>query len=110
MDRDTLMYQAGRAPCRRRRGGRRLAGPWRLGQTLTLLMFLARPGGPPAAGPRVEPTPLLGPVASPEGWTARRDLLDSGADPVPPRGEENLVPDDPPLRVFSSSWAAVSFE
>lgn len=104
VDRDTLMYQAGRASVPSPVRWKALAAMLALGQALTLLALLARPDAPEAeASP--DPTIVPSPAMPAGGWMARHGLPE--AYELPPLGREtNLVADNPPLRVYTS-WTSL---
>lgn len=103
VDRDALMYQAGRASVPSPARWKGLAAVLALGQALTLLMLLARPDEPDARAP--DPIFVPSPATPAAGWKARHGLPDA-SEPPPAGGETNLVPDDPPLRVCTS-WTSL---
>jgi hypothetical protein len=109
VDRDALMYQAGRASVPSPARWKALAALLALGQALTLLLLLSRPDTPAPVAPRVSPPAAPSPATPAGGWAARRELLDRASEPVRPRGETNLVPDDPPLRVYTS-WTSLPID
>jgi hypothetical protein len=105
VDRDALMYQAGRASVPSPARWKALAAALALTQAVTLLMLLARPGTLPPVAPRADPPAAPGY----EAWPAARRYPLDPAEFAPPRGEADLVPDDPPMRVYTS-WTSASFD
>jgi hypothetical protein len=103
LDRDALLFDAGRASVRPNRGWRLLAGALAASQLLTLALLWPR-GQEPIAPPS-DPGPVAVPEVSDEPphpserWVLRERLLAGGKLP-PPEPVESLVPDGPPLRAF----------
>jgi hypothetical protein len=107
LDRDALLFAAGRASARPGRRWRAVAGALAASQLLTLLFLwphtppavLSVPPAPPVA---VEPpSPSPAPAGS-RSWAMSRRLLNEPDDLPPPAVSDSLVPDDPPLRASSS--------
>jgi hypothetical protein len=110
LDRDALLFAAGRASARPSRPWMALAGALAVSQVLTAVLLWPQPAPPgvvPVAATRfVAPTPSGGPV-SPGLWMMRRQVLEAEGDlPALPAAEE-LVPADPPLHVFADPPAAL---
>jgi hypothetical protein len=107
LDRDVLMYQAGRASAPSPSRWKALAALLAVGQALTLLV-LAWPTPRPAA-------PAVPTVAPPERtWEAqveapRQKLLNEAGELRPVRGDSDVAPDEPPLRVHTS-WTTLSID
>jgi hypothetical protein len=109
LDRDALLFAAGRAAARPGRRWRVVAGALAASQLLTLLFLWPHtphqgadtPRSPfaPAPSVGVEP-PSLAP-ADAHSWTMNLRILNELDDLPPPAGSDNLVPDDPPLRASS---------
>jgi hypothetical protein len=110
LDRDALLFAAGRASVRPRRWWMAVAGTLAVTQLLTLALLW--PGRvPPSAGPARSPAS----VASVE-WPASRPALDPGALgtlrqrwllakgelPAPAAAEPPAAPDPAPLRAFGA--------
>jgi hypothetical protein len=105
LDRDALLFAAGRASARPGRRWRTVAGVLAASQLLTLVFLWPRtppavPSVPPAPPVIVESPPSLAPV-DPGSWTLNRRLLNELDDLPPPAASDSLVPDDPPLRASS---------
>ncbi len=96
LDRDTIIYQAGRASVPSPLRWKTLCAMLALSQVLTLLFVFVRPErSTPPAPVITPPPPSFVPVP---GLTAWRDRL--SLDPLAPLAYEiDLFPDDPPLRV-----------
>lgn len=111
LDRDALMYQAGRSSVPSPARWKALAAMLALGQALTILLFLARPASSPEPPVRSRSEPEVAPRSVPPapGWTMRRRLLDGAGDVRPSLHDSNLVPDEPPLRVYTS-WTTFSVD
>ncbi|MFO0877857.1 MAG: hypothetical protein U0840_10925 [Gemmataceae bacterium] len=110
LDRDALMYQAGRASVPSPARWKLVAAVLALTQTLTLALLLAQPHRP-APVPTPMPAPLVPEEASPGGdpWALRVLMLETPDKlPVPPQ-ENNLVPDVEPLRVFTA-WKTIPLD
>jgi hypothetical protein len=103
LDRDALVFDAGRASVRPNRGWRLVAGALAASQLLTLALLWPR--GPEPLPPRPGPGTVAVPRAPAEPahpserWALREHLLSEGELP-PPEPVESLVPDGPPLRAF----------
>ncbi len=115
IDRDALLFQAGRASARPARGWKMLAAALAACQLATLAMFWLRPV--PTTGPAVvepvrypveqnSPTPSL----DPSEWLARaRQASGSSVADLPPAAASGpLVPDVPSLRVSDFSNASLT--
>jgi hypothetical protein len=115
LDRDALLFAAGRAAARPARAWVVLSAVLALSQALTLVLLWPRaqppqaaPSAPPVTAPAAEPTP----PASEEGPTQlgalRRGLLRRGGDDLPPAAAvESLIESGPPLHAFSAPPPAV---
>jgi hypothetical protein len=107
LDRDALLFAAGRASARPNRGWAALAGALAASQLLTLVLLwpAPRPGSvpvvevPPAPSPQ-RPAPDAAPVSPrpPGVWLARAGDAEL---PPPPAAVDRLVPDAPPLTAFA---------
>jgi hypothetical protein len=103
LDRDNLLFEAGRRSVPPPRRWQILAGILSVAQVLTLVLLWPRalppvesPNVPPSL-PSVEPPSL--PSAGPQLWLLSSQMRE---DPLPPAPSgEPLVPDPPPLRVFT---------
>src|SRR5262249_33679025 len=113
LDRDGLLFAAGRASARPNRWWVALTALLALSQTLTLVCLWPRPV-PPAARPTIEPGPAEPAPAPPyqgaeplaaaaEPWALHRQWLGSDKELPPPPRARALVPDHPPLRAFTVS-------
>jgi hypothetical protein len=111
LDRDVLLYAAGRASARPNRGWIALAAALAVTQVLTVVLLWPRPAQPvahlppPAVQPAVSPAPPEPPTSdapdSPGIWSVHHNLLESEADDRPPPGNTVTVIDSgPPLRAF----------
>ena len=103
LDRDELLFAAGRASARPARRWQALTGILALGQALTLVILW--PTAPPQAPmpmPMVErPTLPLSPEAP--DWPMSRTLLSAADDHWKrPPDAGPLVPDEPPLHAFGA--------
>ncbi|MGH7169754.1 MAG: hypothetical protein ACRELG_05695 [Gemmataceae bacterium] len=113
LDRDALLFAAGRASVRTDRKWQALAGALALSQMLTLVCLWPRtPPGQTSAPLVVEsPAPALPPEESvfdpaPEG-TLRAGMLSMDLDRPKPMGDELMVPPSPPLRAFGTPPASI---
>ncbi len=106
LDRDALLFAAGRASARPGRRWMAVAGALAASQLLTLLFLWPRtpPAGltvPPAPPVLVEtPSPPPAPV-DPGAWVMSARMMNE-PDGQPPTASDSYVPDDPPLRAFSA--------
>ena len=105
LDRDALLFAAGRASARPGRRWKALAGALAASQVLTLVLLW--PHAPPAA-PSVAPAPPVAvqtaepaPPPDPSSWSSLRDRMFAGDQPTP-AGGDSYVPDESPLRAFGS--------
>ncbi len=105
LDRDALLFAAGRASVRPRRAWPVLAGALALGQALTLALLWPKPT--PAGGDGAEPSPpaFLEPSspspAAPEAWALSRRLPADSEEELPLPSFADASADDPPLRAFA---------
>ena len=116
LDRDALLFAAGRASVRPGRRWQAVAAVLAASQLLTLgLLWPRMPRqGPDAPRPPVISTPPVGveppsptPADAPS-WAAHWRLL-SDPDHLPaPAASDSLVPDDPPLRASSPAAAVLN--
>jgi hypothetical protein len=108
VDRDTLLFEAGRASVRPDRRWPALTGLLALSQALTLLMLVARPDStPPVDRPqpavaRVEREPVSLPSERNQSWALRRQALEQDVDLSPRVKEQDLIPDSKPLSAWLS--------
>jgi hypothetical protein len=113
IDRNALLFAAGRASARPNRVWKCLVSVLVVCQLLTLGLLWPRPGVVPAP-PTPEAAPVVGtpdtpstePETAPVGplvLALRSPLLDES--PAPNPGTTDLVPDDPPLRAFVGASA-----
>jgi hypothetical protein len=113
LDRDALLFAAGRASARPGRRWQALAGVLALSQLATLLLFLwPHTPNQGVAAPRspVAPPPVAGqpPPAQPGTWAANWRVPDRPDEIPQPPAADSLVPDDPPLRAFGAPPALVN--
>jgi hypothetical protein len=113
LDRDALLFAAGRASARPNRRWQAVAGTLAACQLLTLALLWSRPVPPdlPVAATTSTDTPAtMRPTEPPEPaslWELRAQAFASeGALPVPPPVDDLLAP-DPPLRAFAALPAAL---
>jgi hypothetical protein len=108
LDRDALLFAAGRASARPSRGWMALAGALAASQMLTLALFWPRPlpSGSDVVADAVAVAPaevLSSPEPAPSAlWALRQRLLEPGQ-PAPEPAAQDVIPDPPPLRVFPVS-------
>jgi hypothetical protein len=109
LDRDGLLFEAGRLAARPNRWWQALAATLAVAQVLTLVLLWPR-AAPPPSGPVVLPTPAT-PVEPPyapapqdsELLMLNQRLLDGKTDSLlPPVSIERLAPNEPPLHVFTA--------
>ena len=109
LDRDALLFAAGRASARPNRGWMTLASLLAGTQALSLALLLPHSSPPvgkstvsiagvPAPSAAPEP-PAIGASANPGLWSARHSLLESGAVDRPPE-DVTSTDGEPPLRAF----------
>ena len=114
LERDALLFAAGRASVPSNRTWQALAGALTLSQVLTLVCLW--PHTPPPAqssAPSVVELPATvlrrdetGHGPGPDGiW--RAGMLSMGLDQPKPIGEEQMVPPSPPLRAFGTPPASI---
>ena len=107
LDRDALLFAAGRASARPRRPWMALSGVLAASQLTTLLFFLwphtpAASSAPPTF-PIAVRTPETPPAPEPSSWlSVRQQLVAAEGNPPAPPSDDSLVPQDPPLRAFGS--------
>jgi hypothetical protein len=109
LDRDALLFAAGRSSARPNRGWKTLATLLASTQALSLLLLwphLTPPAGRLTVAVTTAPSPPAAlesrtseALASPGAWSARRRLLESGPDPVAD-DTVTLIDSGPPLKVF----------
>jgi hypothetical protein len=109
LDRDALLFAAGRSSARPARGWIALASLLTGTQALSLVLLWPRPTLPtgrsivPVASGSTPPAALELPPseasANPGLWTARHRLRESKTE-APPAGEVSLIDGGPPLRAF----------
>jgi hypothetical protein len=106
LDRDALMYEAGRASVPSPARWKALAALLALGQALTLLL-VAQPAQRPAPPAEVRPEPAISPASAPPAgaWTMWQQQLQGEGALAPMTVDADLVPDEPPLRVYTA-WTA----
>jgi hypothetical protein len=115
LDRDALLFAAGRASARTSRVWKVAAGALAVSQLLTLMLLWPRPA-PPAVAPAPSPVApaVIEPVVPAESDTdgprllsLRRNLPGSAADLSDGQGVEDLIESGPPLRAFSAPPAGL---
>ena len=110
LDRDSLLYAAGRASVRPNRAWIAVTTALAVTQALTLALVL-RPTAPPASpplSPAVQP-PVTAPPEptwsdpsdSPGLWSVHRGLLDATSEDRPAPAAGTLIESEPPLRAFA---------
>ena len=100
LDRDAVLFAAGRASARPGRKWPTLAALLALSQALTLALLVA--GTPPHPEPPARPAPTVPSeplIPSPEVVRDWRSAFDET--PYSPPAMDDLVPDEPPLHVSS---------
>jgi hypothetical protein len=114
LDRDAVLFAAGRASARPNWKWKTLAAALAISQVLTLVGLWPRPMPSSAPSPVVvqqQPASALPEeeiVPPPAGaWTPRTDLLSMDLDRPAPPSEEPMVPPEPPLRAFGPLPAAI---
>jgi hypothetical protein len=111
LDREALLFAAGRASARPNRGWMALAGTLAACQLVSLGLLWSRTSGPTHGPSRASPTsvaetpfderPHDPEAASPnELWVLRARMVSGGGDLRAPTIKGPLVPDEPPLRAF----------
>jgi hypothetical protein len=109
LDRDAILFAAGRASVRPVRAWKRVSAVLALTQALTLMLLLpwpsppARPDPVPSAAERVPPEDSWSPERLP-GFPGPRWSGQQGN--APPTGKDAYVPDEPPLSPLSAWHAA----
>jgi hypothetical protein len=106
LDRDALLFAAGRASVRPGKRWMAIAGALAASQLLTLLFLWPRQ---PEAAPLGIPTPAIAvesesPLAPPDpsSWIALRERVLAAVGDLPsPAAEDSLMPAQPPLRPFA---------
>jgi hypothetical protein len=106
LDRDSLLFAAGRASVRPSRRWPALAGALAAGQVLTLVLLWPRPA--PPIGPVVKGPPAVEPAEAPaepdQLGSLNRRLLQHGADDLaPPTPVDALAPAGPPLHALADA-------
>lgn len=114
LDRDALLFAAGRASARANRKWQALASALALSQVLTLVLLWPRtPSSPPTLVPVVveSPAPALLPEesvpASPFEGMLYAGMLSMDFDRPVTIGDEPMVPPPPPLRAFGPLPASI---
>jgi hypothetical protein len=113
LDRDALLYAAGRHSARPNRGWIALAAALASTQALSLALLWPQPAPPAAHVPAVAASPMPAPARlepataaasdSPTLWSARHGLLESGPEECPPPAKAvTLIDSGPPLRAFGT--------
>jgi hypothetical protein len=112
LDRDALLFAAGRAAARPSRWWVAAACLLALSQGVTLICLWPRQPVPVSSAPAAPTTPAVQPspadppstAEDPQPWAMTRQALTSGELP-PYRGPKAFVPDRPPLRAFASGYS-----
>jgi hypothetical protein len=114
LNRDALLFAAGRASARGNRRWQALVGALALSQVLTLVCLWPRtPPSPPSSAPLVveSPAPALLPEKSvpdpPPKETLRAGMLSMDFERPEPIDDEPMVPPSPPLRAFGTPPASI---
>lgn len=110
LDRDALMFEAGRASVPSPMRWKALTAVFALGQVLTLLLLLFQPARvapqtespQPAVAPGWSPTLTPSPSALEDTWAAYRHLGEFDLNRPPSVTTADVLPDGPPLRAFTS--------
>ena len=107
LDRDALLFAAGRASLRPNRRWKILVGVLAASQVLTIVGLWPRPMPVPAPSPVVVQQQPASAVPEEENrpppagtWTPRTELLSMDLDRPAPPSHEPMVPPVPPLRAF----------
>ena len=111
LDRDALLFAAGRASARPGRRWKALAGALAASQLLTLLFLWphAPPTVPPAPAPSAVAVEAPSPADADLGSWAANWRLRNEPDALPPAAApDSLVPDDPPLRAAETPAALLN--
>jgi hypothetical protein len=107
LDRDTLLFAAGRASARPNPRWVVLSSMLMVSQVLTLLLLLRPTPVPVSPAPEIESPRTVTPASSGEerpSWLVQRQLLESDNPGWPaPAADPKLVADSPPLRAFAGS-------
>ena len=112
LDRDALLFAAGRASVRPGRPWMALAGVLTASQLLTLLFLWPRtpsatPSGPPTPPIAVQPTEPV-PQPDPSSWRSLREgVVAAGGDLPAPPADDSPLPDEPPWRAFGAPPSAL---
>ena len=110
LDRDALLFAAGRASVRPRRTGAALAAVLATTQVLTLALLWPHPAPPPGrptSPPVIVERPTPAPAEDYGLWSARHRLLEAEADHPPPAPSGSFVESEPPLRAFARTPGSV---
>ncbi len=108
LDRDALLFAAGRASARPSRRWKAVAGALAASQLLTLALLwphTPQAAGPAPAPPQVAVQPSPPPPAAPDSWAVNWLRAPDGP---PPPAAADFVPDDPPLRASGADAALVN--
>jgi hypothetical protein len=110
LDRDALLFAAGRTSARPNRIWQALAGTFFAAQILTLVVLWPRPLPQPEKPASLPPPLFAAPPRTPstgeagELWSIHRQMYESEGNYVPPATPgELLAPPDPPLRAFQGN-------
>lgn len=115
LNRDALLFAAGRASARPSRRWQALAGVLAAAQLLTLACLWPRT--PPATNTtpfaasepsRTDPMPVPPPESDPSAWRAlRQRMRETDLDYPTPPCDQPMVPPDPPLHAFGKPPASL---
>jgi hypothetical protein len=117
LDRDALLFAAGRASARPNRGWITLAGTLAATQALALVLLWPH-ASPPAAGPGVQVADSSARLdgvepngadrwADPGVWSLAQGLQGQEPEDQPPAGAGTLLDDGPPWRAFAPPPASI---
>lgn len=114
LDREALLFAAGRASVRPQRRWQLLAGMLAACWLLTFVTLWPRTPSPLSAAlslashPSTDRVPEEEPLSNPpHQWTPRMHLLSRDLEQAEPPSDEPMVPPEPPLRAFGTSPALI---
>ena len=112
LDRDALLFAAGRVSARSSRPWKAVAAALAVSQLLTLEFLWPRtrtdPPMPPISPLVVAPSPPIPAPESSQPWLLSWRLLNDQGDLPLPVAQDDLVADDPPLRASSAPAALLN--
>ena len=103
LDRDALLFAAGRASARPGRRWPTVAALLALSQALTLALLVTGTPPPPRSEPAAPAVPVVPSASEPPSPLIYRQWPSFDENVAPPPPADDLVPDEPPLHV-SSRW------